>query len=99
MKVPIGSEPLPAEIPPTGPDWLECPHCNDVAIESDEEGYFTDQSGGACVSCGFPGHVSMGADTDPWWNESTALDAVCTKPGCDKCDPQPAPEPGPEGEP
>lgn len=65
---------------------LECDHCGDVAIKADEKGYFTDGSGGTCLSCGFPGHVSCDKETDPWWDSSQEDDSRCKVQDCVLCE-------------
>jgi len=70
------------------PDFLECAHCGDVAIESDADGYFTDGTEGPCMSCGMPGIVSVDDNRDVWWNDSQDDDARCTRPDCDECNPK-----------
>ncbi len=63
---------------------IECDHCGCEAVESNSEGYFYDGQGGACMTCGFPGHVSLDEETDPWWNSSDD-DVKCTDPDCWSC--------------
>lgn len=69
---------------------LECNHCGDVAVESDEKGLFWEDMADRCVSCGMPGHVSL----DDWreyeapaacsWTVDDDL-GVCTRPDCEEC--------------
>src|SRR6266851_4433497 len=40
---------------------LECGWCGDVAIYS-KTGFFQEDEGEACISCGFPGHVEIEED-------------------------------------
>lgn len=47
------------------PDYLECDHCGDVAVES-PDGLFRDGDGDACMTCGHPGHVSVDDDGACW---------------------------------
>lgn len=73
----------------SAPEYLECPHCGDVAIES-PDGIFRDGDGVACMSCGHPGHVSVDEDED----EDTVWACVrwqlgsgpCSNTWCHECD-------------
>jgi len=65
--------------------WLECDHCGDVAIEGDKNNCFTDGTGGACISCSFPGQVSCDSETDPYWMSSDADEDRCNRPDCEDC--------------
>lgn len=64
--------------------WLDCNHCGSVAIES-PDGMFTDGDGGACVSCGLPGHVSCCSETEPHWVMSEDPNIKCTLTDCEEC--------------
>ena len=78
---------------------LECPHCGDVAIEAHPPrwpgdfpgGWFEDGEGGACASCGMPGHVTLDEDeeeSDSWiasWSMDDDEDDRCTRPDCEEC--------------
>ncbi len=79
----------------SAPSELGCDHCGDVAIES-ASGMFAEDDGGACMSCGFPGSVSVGEsfdDAEEWaigtasWLCSDAGDAVCSDETCEDCAP------------
>ncbi len=68
---------------------LECPHCGGVAIES-PDGMFGDGDGEACMTCGFPGHVSIDdADeenvTADWSPRDWDENARCTEDDCEEC--------------
>lgn len=66
----------------SAPEYLECPHCGDVAIES-LSGLFRDGDGVACMSCGHPGHVSVDEDEGAaWWQLGSG---PCDHVWCDKC--------------
>ena len=49
---------------------LECGWCGDVAFES-PDGWFQEDAGEACLSCGMPGHVSLDEDRAYWTTEDT----------------------------
>ena len=69
---------------------LECDHCGGPAIES-KTGYFTDGDGEKCMTCEYPGHVSVcGDDEDPeenpvYWKQSEEPGARCKDPACEEC--------------
>lgn len=74
---------------------LDCDHCGGVAIES-ADGLFYDGDGGECISCGFPGMVSVYEDDNgrenedgecytAVWQESDDETAVCNEPACEEC--------------
>jgi len=60
---------------------LECNHCGDVAVES-PTGMFHEDMADKCVSCGFPGHVSVYDGTATWVVEDDDWNARCTQPLC-----------------
>lgn len=69
---------------------LPCDHCGGDALKSDD-GTFEDGSPGPCMTCGFPGHVSVdGSDDDSSQNTATFVlseepNARCKDPGCGEC--------------
>jgi hypothetical protein len=73
---------------------LECDHCGCVAIES-ADGMFYDGQGDACMSCGFPGHVSVDEapedeTAEAHWSLSDYCEIgepipVCTDANCEDC--------------
>jgi hypothetical protein len=79
----------------SAPASLECSHCGDVAIES-PDGLFGEGDGGACMTCGHPGHVNVDivldecedeGDDEPravaYWSVSD--EGRCKVAGCDEC--------------
>lgn len=65
-------------------DELYCEHCGDVAI-SNETGLFFDGEGEACVTCGYPGSVSVDEDCGAYWNPRDEADTYCKEPACGYC--------------
>lgn len=66
---------------------LECPHCGDVAIES-PDGLFTDGDGGNCISCGYPGHVSVDdaeENARAYWSTRDLPWDICNSLDCIAC--------------
>lgn len=70
--------------------YLDCDHCGAEAIES-ADGTFGDGDGGKCMTCGFPGCVSVDdsgdmGDATAYWSCSEADDAVCNEADCESCE-------------
>jgi hypothetical protein len=68
-------------------DYLECNHCGGAAIEADDDGCFTDGTGGECITCGFPGWVHACSEAHPWWRESDEGYDKCKDVTCEECNP------------
>lgn len=66
--------------------YLECGHCGEPAIYS-ANGFYWEGQDGPCVSCGFPGYVSVDENgNDEFvasWRELN--DGRCADPACDDC--------------
>lgn len=76
-------------IPPKWPEHLECGHCGDVAIYADaKELYWDDGRWLRCLSCGFPGQVSvddsLDEDCSASWRLGDEPEDRCNGP-CDEC--------------
>ncbi len=86
---------------------LECDHCGGDAIAGDARGMFGDGDGTACMTCGFPGHVSVdvehagddendsGENGATWSCSYDEEDARCHDLTCVDCHPAPQPS-GPD---
>ena len=77
------------------PATLECDHCGCEAIES-TDGTFAENMADACMTCGFPGHVSIeesGEDDDEgeplytatWSSTIDAGDTCSETHDCSEC--------------
>ena len=77
---------------PAGRQYLSCDHCGCEAIGSDD-GKFGYGDGESCMSCGFPGCVSVRDESeDPTadWVPVEDEDARCNDAACDVCKPPPS---------
>lgn len=68
--------------------YLECDHCGGAAITSPDD-VFTDGDGGACETCGMPGHVFVDDvldDATAWWRVNyDDENARCREADCEEC--------------
>lgn len=58
-------------------NYLDCSICGSEAIES-ADGWFSEDDGERCDSCGHPGHVATDGEGRAWWWTDDDCTAECT---------------------
>lgn len=66
--------------------YLYCDHCGCEAVESDADLLFSEDMGdGKCMTCGFPGSVTVDEDYGAAWYIVDEVESKCNDPKCEEC--------------